>query len=89
MADSTGVPVIVPETPEPVLLGSAMLGAVAGRLHPTLPDAMSAMSRTADRIEPGIGAAIDIHAGKRRVFDLLRRLERDSRAIMATVPGDH
>jgi D-ribulokinase len=45
MADTTGVPVALPSTAEPVLLGAAMLGAVAGKAFPTLQAAMGAMSQ--------------------------------------------
>ena len=43
MADTTGVPVALPATAEPVLLGASMLGAVAGGALPTLHAAMKAM----------------------------------------------
>ena len=45
MADTTGLTVALPATPEPVLLGAAMLGAVAGGAFASLRDAMQAMSR--------------------------------------------
>ena len=44
LADATGVPVAVANTAEPVLLGAAMLGAVAGGVQPSLLVAMGAMA---------------------------------------------
>ncbi len=52
LANTTGLPILVPETNEPVLLGSAMLGAVAGGAYSELATAMKAMSRLADTIQP-------------------------------------
>jgi D-ribulokinase len=52
LADATGLPVDITESPEPVLLGSAMLGAVASNLYPDLQTAMPAMSRVAARCMP-------------------------------------
>ncbi len=51
-ADATGCRVVLPEEPEAVLLGAAMLGATAAGLHPTLPEAMAAMSRSGRVIAP-------------------------------------
>src|SRR5438309_2783877 len=44
MADTTGLKVALPETQEPVLLGAAMLGAVAGNGYGSIGDAMASMS---------------------------------------------
>jgi D-ribulokinase len=52
LADTTGVVVVAPETAEPVLLGGAMLAAVAGGRFPDLPAAMAEMSRYADTYRP-------------------------------------
>jgi D-ribulokinase len=52
LADTTGVSVVAPETAEPVLLGGAMLAAVAGGRYADLPAAMAAMSRFADSYAP-------------------------------------
>ena len=52
LADATGVSVEAPETEEPVLLGSAILGAMAAGLFPDPVAAMSAMSRCGDRYHP-------------------------------------
>ena len=65
-ADAAGLPVLVPATPEPVLLGAAMLGARACGHHPGLRDAMAAMSGIRERIEPDAGTAGLHDAGYRR-----------------------
>src|SRR5436190_16139928 len=44
MADTTGLTVAVPQTQEPVLLGAAMLGAVAGGCCGSIGEAMASMS---------------------------------------------
>ena len=54
IADVTGKKVGVPETTEPVLLGAAMLGAVAAGHH-DVESAMSAMSRLAQEVTPAGG----------------------------------
>ncbi len=51
-ADASGCRIVLPEEPEAVLLGAAMLGAVAAGLHPDLPAAMAAMSRAGKVIRP-------------------------------------
>jgi FGGY-family pentulose kinase len=70
-ADITGCRVVLPKEPEAVLLGSAVLGAVAsGHFKGVLP-AMAAMN-TADRIiAPTKGAVARYHAAKYRVFHRL------------------
>jgi D-ribulokinase len=85
MADTTGSRVVVPATPEPVLLGAAMLGAVAAKAYPSIPDAMAAMSRIGRSTEPTAPALASFHAGKRQIYTKMRALDRDSRAIMANL----
>ncbi len=52
LADATGLPVEVTESTEPVLLGSAMLAAVAAGRYGALTDAMPNMSRVARQATP-------------------------------------
>jgi FGGY-family pentulose kinase len=81
IADATGKRVGAPQTSEPVLLGAAMLGAVAaGRRD--VGSAMASMSRLAEEIAPRGGEIADFHARKRRVYDLMQDSERASRAVM-------
>jgi len=82
MADTTGLAVALPATPEPVLLGAAMLGAVAGKAYPSVDAAMPAMSRIAEIAQPSHAPIAGFHAAKRRVYALMRKLDRESRAIM-------
>ena len=51
-ADITGCTLIIPAEEEAVLLGSAMLGAVAGKQYSTITKAMSAMSHPGKHITP-------------------------------------
>lgn len=67
-ADATGCNVYLPDQDEPVLLGSAILGAVAAAAYPTLEKAMSAMSGPATVIAPRGGEVASYHARKYKVF---------------------
>jgi D-ribulokinase len=82
MADSTGCTVAYPTTPEPVLLGAAMLGAMAAGRYASLTEAMAAMSKIGSLTAPADGAIADFHARKRQVFALMQDLDRQSRVIM-------
>lgn len=83
IADATGLPVVLPETPEPVLLGTAMLGAVAAGVYADIPAAMAAMARDAVVIQPAGGAIAAFHNAKRAVFADMQALDRRSRERMA------
>src|ERR1700676_4073565 len=82
MADTTGLTVAVPETQEPVLLGAAMLGAVAGRSCGSIGEAMASMSAIGRLSEATAPAMADSHRIKRRVHGLMRKLDRESRDTM-------
>ena len=82
MADTTGLTVAVPETQEPVLLGAAMLGAVAGRSCGSIGAAMAAMSAIGCVSEPTAPGMTDFHRAKRQVHGLMRKLDRQSRNAM-------
>jgi FGGY-family pentulose kinase/HAD superfamily hydrolase (TIGR01509 family) len=81
VADVCDLPVASPETPEPVLLGSAMLGATAAGFE-TLTSAMASMSTLAEQVEPAGGAIAAFHARKRRAAAILGRAEREARKAM-------
>jgi D-ribulokinase len=88
VADTTGLSVALPETAEPVLLGAAMLGAVAGKAYGSIPAAMAAMSRLGRLTEPMLPAMAGFHAAKRRVYAHMQQVDRESRAIMERIhPG--
>ncbi len=82
MADTTGVPVALPSTSEPVLLGAAMLGAVAGGTFPSLHGAMKAMSRLGRLTLPSASDMTDFHSAKRHVYALMRKFDQESRHVM-------
>ena len=87
MADTTGLTVAVPETQEPVLLGAAMLGAVAARSRGSLGEAMAAMSAVGRLSEPTAPRIADFHRSKRKVHGLMRNLDRESRDTMQGMPS--
>jgi FGGY-family pentulose kinase len=67
-ADITGCRIVLPEEPEAVLLGSAILGAVAAGAYDSVLDAMAAMNRAGERIEPSGGEVKRYHDAKHAVF---------------------
>ena len=79
VADVCGRRVVTAETEEPVLLGSAMLGAVAAGRY-DLTSAMRSMSRLGQITEPAGADVAALHARKRLAFETLQRAERDIRA---------
>jgi D-ribulokinase len=81
IADATRRRVAAPETSEPVLLGSAMLGAVAAGRQ-TMRGAMATMSRLGTVIEPAGGDVAVLHARKREAFEALQATERRLREAM-------
>src|SRR5258706_6541151 len=82
MADTTALTVAVPETQEPVLLGAAMLGAVAGSCYGSIGEAMAFMSAIGCLSEPTVPGMAGFHQTKRQVHGLMRRLDRESRDAM-------
>jgi len=67
-ADVTGCRVVLPKEPEAVLLGSAILGAVASGDQPSVLAAMAAMTESGKVIEPHGGDIKAFHVRKHRVF---------------------
>lgn len=82
MADATGCAVAHPASPEPVLLGAAMLGAQAGGAFPSLSEAMAAMSRIESVVRPAGGRIAAFHRAKRTIYDRLQLLDREARILM-------
>jgi len=82
MADATGIPVVLPATEEPVMLGAAMLGAVAAGAFPSLRAAMTVMSRLGPSTPAASGELTRFHAAKRRIYSMMRQLDKESRAAM-------
>lgn len=85
MADTTGLTVAVPETQEPVLLGAAMLGAVAAKSRGSIAEAMAAMSAIGRLSEPSAPGMADFHRTKRKVHGLMRKLDSESRHAMSGI----
>ncbi|MDB6169329.1 MAG: ribulokinase [Verrucomicrobia bacterium] len=83
-ADITGCEIVLPKEPEAVLLGAAMLGAVAAGRHANVAHAMTAMSAAGRTIRPARGAVRAFHAKKHEVF---HRLHSDFLAYRAIMQG--
>lgn len=82
LADSTGLPVALPKAAEPVLLGAAMLGAMASEVHPDASAAMAAMSGQARLFTPASGELARLHAARYRAFAALQQAGREVRALV-------
>jgi FGGY-family pentulose kinase len=82
-ADATGCRIVLPAEPEAVLLGSAILGAVAAGDQPSMLEAMTRMSHAGRVIEPGPAPVRDFHARKYQVFQAMYRHQLEYRALMA------
>lgn len=77
LADATSHTVVLPSTAEPVLLGAAMLGAVAGKKYSSLDAAMTAMATDGTASDPTPLAIAQFHSRKRVVHAMLRGLATD------------
>ncbi|HVK65626.1 MAG TPA: FGGY-family carbohydrate kinase [Polyangium sp.] len=81
-ADVTGCRVILPREPEAVLLGAAILGAVASGDQPTVLAAMGAMSEAGAVVTPTGGEVARFHDRKHRVFLRMYEDQMAYRALM-------
>lgn len=79
LADATGKPLLATRAEEPVLLGAAILGSVAGGAFPDVRAAMAALSATDRTYEPSHGETIALHAKRYDAFQRLQALARDIR----------
>lgn len=79
LADATGTTVAVADTSEPVLLGAAMLGAVAGGQQPDLATAMRKLSGSARLHVPSGGEIAQLHRNRYAAFSLLQEAARKVR----------
>jgi D-ribulokinase len=73
LADATGLPVVSTKAAEPVLLGSAILGAVAGGHYDDIPKAMAGMSQAQDTFAPVTGDLRSLHSRAFAAFELLQK----------------
>jgi len=81
-ADVTGCRVILPREPEAVLLGAAILGAVASGDQPSVLAAMGAMSEAGAVVLPTGGEVARFHDRKHRVFLRMYEDQMAYRALM-------
>jgi FGGY-family pentulose kinase len=81
-ADATGCRILLPREPEAVLLGSAVLGAVASGDQASVLAAMGAMNVIASSVAPAAGAVGEYHARKHEIF---QRMYADQRAYAQTM----
>ncbi len=81
-ADITGCRLVLPEEPEAVLLGSAILGAVASGDQANVMAAMAAMDHAARVVVPAGGAVAAYHEKKHRIFHRMYDDQIAYRAIM-------
>ena len=79
LADATGKAVLATRAEEPVMLGAAMLGAVAGRLFDGVQSAMAGMSQISTRHEPAAGTVAACHEARFRAFKQLQAVAREIR----------
>ncbi|KXU91893.1 ribulokinase [Caballeronia megalochromosomata] len=79
LADATGAAVLATQAEEPVLLGAAMLGAVAGGLFDDVRSAMSGMTRVKQTYLPAQGELAALHGARYRAFRQLQSVAREIR----------
>jgi D-ribulokinase len=79
LADATGKTVLATRADEPVLLGAAMLGAVAARHFGDVPSAMAAMSQIGRTYVPTGGRIAEMHRARYSAFTRLQAVAREIR----------
>jgi len=79
LADATGLPVDATASEEPVLLGSAILGAVAAGAFPDIRTAMPAMSSVLTSYAPATGPIRQLHEARYEAFMTLQATAREIR----------
>jgi len=83
-AEATRCRLVLAKEPEAVLLGAAMLGAVAAGRYPSLLAAMGAMNEAATIVAPSEGDLERYYQGKYRVFQRMHGDQLAYRALMQT-----
>jgi FGGY-family pentulose kinase len=84
-ADICRCKIVLPNEPEAVLLGSAVLGAVASEVYSSIFEAMENMNKQGKVIEPGRGDINDYHQAKYKIFHEMHRNEVSYNNIMDRV----
>ncbi|CAN7503063.1 FGGY-family carbohydrate kinase [Bosea sp. LjRoot237] len=82
LADCSGLPVLVPDEVDPVLLGSAMLAAAAAKAFPDLGAAMAGMAPGATVFTPAGGEIAQLHTRRLAAFEALQVAARQARELM-------
>jgi D-ribulokinase len=83
-ADITGCEILLPKEPEAVLLGAAILAAVAAGEYSDIPQAMETMSRTARVIKPN-PSTFSFHEAKYELFKEMYDFQRAMRQTMELI----
>lgn len=81
-ADICGCRLVLPEAAEAVLLGSAVLGAVAAGAYPTVLEAMRTMNKPGKMIHPQTNGLTGYHRGKYEVFHKMYHDQLSYRELM-------
>lgn len=81
LADAANIRIASPGTKEPVLLGAAMLGAVAGGGHASLISSMEAMSTLGDIYLPIETSLAENHLARFKAFQALQKAAKIVREI--------
>lgn len=76
LADAVSMPVVTVTAEQPVLLGSAILGALAAGHFPDMPQAMGAMSHMSREYRPDPAGARQAHEDRYRAFRCLQEAGR-------------
>jgi D-ribulokinase len=79
LADATGKPLLATRAEEPVLLGAAILGSVAGGAFPDARSAMAVLSKTDRTYHPTEGETAARHVKRYDAFTRLQALSREIR----------
>jgi D-ribulokinase len=79
LSDAAGKPVLATLAEEPVLLGAAMLAAVAGGQFDTVRSAMASMSQIDKIYAPDVGDIKILHETRFRAFNKLQSVAREIR----------
>lgn len=82
LADCLGLPVLVPDDVDPVLLGSAMLAAAAANAFPDLGEAVAGMAPGATVFIPVGGEIAQLHTRRLAAFEALQAAARQARELM-------
>ncbi len=78
LADTCGLPVITTQSPEPVLLGAAILGAVAGKVSPSVNDAMAQFTHMDKCYNPN-RTYQSVHQKRYQAYELLQQTAKKIR----------